>query len=84
MLDHPSPQSAAQAAPDPGKISDAVQADLAQDGKATFWVRLKGEADLSGARRAVTKDEKAARVYEAKTESADALAGGLADVARIP
>ena len=71
------PQSAAQAAPDPGKISDAVQADLAQDGKATFWVRLKGKADLSGARRAVTKDEKAARVYEAKTESADASQADL-------
>ncbi|MFC7108476.1 hypothetical protein ACFQQB_53585 [Nonomuraea rubra] len=36
------PQAAAQAAPDPGKIDATVLAGLAQDDKATFWVRLKG------------------------------------------
>ncbi|MCA2221707.1 S8 family serine peptidase [Nonomuraea aurantiaca] len=65
------PQGVAQAAPDPGKINQAVQADLAADGKATFWVRLKGTADLSGARRAKTKDDKAEQVFAAKTTKAD-------------
>ncbi|MEV0822332.1 S8 family serine peptidase [Nonomuraea rubra] len=64
------PQAAAQAAPDPGKIDATVLAGLAQDGKATFWVRLKGDADLSGARRALTKEAKAEQVYEAKSEQA--------------
>ncbi|MEV0383536.1 S8 family serine peptidase [Nonomuraea sp. NPDC050643] len=72
------PQAAAQAAaPDPGKIDTAVQAQLAQDDKATFWVRLKGAADLSGARRATTKDAKAEQVFEAKTESAESSQEGL-------
>ncbi|MGW0809649.1 S8 family serine peptidase [Nonomuraea sp. NPDC002799] len=64
------PQAAASAAPDPDKIESTVQARLAQDDKATFWVRMKGAADLSGARRAITKDAKAELVYEAKTERA--------------
>lgn len=64
------PQAAAQAAPDPGKIDATVLAGLAQDDKATFWVRLKGDADLSGARRALTKEAKAEQVYEAKSEQA--------------
>ncbi|SEH03392.1 Serine protease, subtilisin family [Nonomuraea solani] len=72
------PQAAAQAAaPDPGKIDTAVQAQLAQDDKATFWVRLKGAADLSGARRATTKDAKAEQVFEAKTERAKTSQEGL-------
>ncbi|NJP92282.1 S8 family serine peptidase [Nonomuraea sp. FMUSA5-5] len=71
------PQAAAQAAPDPGKIDATVRAQLAQDDKATFWVRLKGEADLSGARRALTKEAKAERVFEAKTEQAQASQAGL-------
>ncbi|MGN9844077.1 S8 family serine peptidase [Nonomuraea sp. H19] len=64
------PQAAAHAAADPDKIDTAVQARLAQDGKATFWVRMKGAADLSGARRAGTKEAKAELVFEAKTERA--------------
>ncbi|MFG1707276.1 S8 family serine peptidase [Nonomuraea sp. M3C6] len=68
---------AAQAAPDPGKIDTTVQAQLAQDDKATFWVRMKGAADLSGARRAVTKDAKAELVYEAKTERAESAQESL-------
>ncbi|WP_219471550.1 S8 family serine peptidase [Nonomuraea rhizosphaerae] len=71
------PQGVAQAAPDPDKVNKTVQADLASDGKATFWVRLKGAADLSGARRAVSKDDKAEQVYEAKTEKADSSQAGL-------
>ncbi|AQZ70619.1 peptidase [[Actinomadura] parvosata subsp. kistnae] len=71
------PQAAAQAAPDPGKIDATVRAQLAQDDKATFWVRLKGEADLSGARRALTKEAKAERVFEAKTEQARSSQAGL-------
>ncbi|MEU4578540.1 S8 family serine peptidase [Nonomuraea sp. NPDC023979] len=64
------PPGVAQAAPDPGKISDSVQAQLDGDGKATFWVRMKGEADLGAARRATSKEVKAERVYEAKTARA--------------
>ncbi|MCK2219253.1 S8 family serine peptidase [Actinomadura sp. ATCC 31491] len=71
------PQAVAQAAPDPGKIDSAVQATLEQDGKATFWVRMKGAADLSGARRAATKQAKAELVLEAKTERADSSQQGL-------
>ncbi|MEO3868119.1 S8 family serine peptidase [Nonomuraea sp. B12E4] len=62
---------AANAEPDPGKIDATVQSQLTRDDKATFWVRMKGEADLSGVRRAVTKDAKAERVFEAKTQRAD-------------
>ncbi|MFG1946961.1 S8 family serine peptidase [Nonomuraea sp. NPDC048826] len=71
------PTGVAQAAPDPEKISKAVQAQLDSDDKATFWVRMKDEADLSGARRAAAKEDKAERVYEAKTEKADASQAGL-------
>ncbi|MFG1686047.1 S8 family serine peptidase [Nonomuraea sp. NPDC049269] len=71
------PQGVAQAAPDPGKINKSVQADLAADGKATFWVRMKGTADLSGARRAATKDDKAEQVFEAKTAKADTSQAAL-------
>ncbi|TDC06244.1 peptidase [Nonomuraea longispora] len=73
---------AAEAAPDPGKIDPdkidtVVQAQLTQNDKATFWVRMKGSADLSGARRARTKDAKAEQVYKAKTERATASQAGL-------
>ncbi|TDD55350.1 peptidase [Nonomuraea terrae] len=71
------PQAVAQAAPDPAKIDAAVQAQLDQDDKATFWVRMKGDADLSGARRAVTKDAKAEQVFEAKTEHARTSQAGV-------
>nr|BFE86875.1 hypothetical protein GCM10020093_094760 [Planobispora longispora] len=66
------PQGVAQAAPEPDKIDKAVLADLAADDKATFWVRMKSGADLSAARRATDKDEKARQVYRAKTETAAA------------
>ncbi|MEV4175951.1 carboxypeptidase regulatory-like domain-containing protein [Nonomuraea sp. NPDC049709] len=71
------PQAAAQAAPDPGKIDTAVRAQLAQDDKATFWVRMKGSADLSGARRAATKEAKAEQVFEAKNARARTSQEGL-------
>ncbi|MGW4795651.1 S8 family serine peptidase [Nonomuraea sp. NPDC004297] len=71
------PQAAAQAAPDPGKIDATVQAQLAQDDKATFWVRMKGSADLSGARRALAKETKAELVFEAKNEQAETSQEGL-------
>ncbi|MFB4273903.1 S8 family serine peptidase [Nonomuraea sp. MTCD27] len=71
------PQAAAQAAPDPGKIDAGVQAQLAQDDKATFWVRMKGSADLSGARRAATKEAKAEQVFEAKNARARTSQEGL-------
>lgn len=71
------PQAAAQAAPDPAKIDQAVQASLDKDDKATFWVRLKGEASLAAARRATTKDDKAKQVYEAKTAFAATSQAGL-------
>ncbi|WP_068921511.1 S8 family serine peptidase [Planobispora rosea] len=71
------PQGVAQAAPDPDKIDKAVLADLAADDKATFWVRMKNGADLSAAREATTKDEKAKRVYRAKTEVAASSQAGL-------
>ncbi|MDF5753857.1 S8 family serine peptidase [Spongiactinospora sp. TRM90649] len=64
------PQTGAHAAPyrEPGdkKIADAVRTDL-KDGKATFLVRLKGEADLGSARKAATKAAKGRSVYAAKT-----------------
>jgi subtilisin family serine protease len=75
------PQGTAQAAPylepDPGKIGAAVLTDLEQDGKATFWVRLKGEADLSAARRTATREAKAKAVYTAKTTHAERSQAGL-------
>ncbi|MFG2074107.1 S8 family serine peptidase [Nonomuraea maritima] len=71
------PSGVAQAAPDPVKIDSAVQAQLVQDDKATFWVRMKGDADLGAARRAVTKDAKAELVFEAKTEHAKSSQASL-------
>ncbi|MFI7446198.1 S8 family serine peptidase [Nonomuraea sp. NPDC049714] len=61
----------AHAAPDPGKIDSAVQKQLDSADKATFWVHVKGEADLSSARRATSKEVKAERVYAAKTDQAE-------------
>jgi len=71
------PHGVAQAAPDPGKIDAAVQAQLDSADKATFWVRIKGEADLGAARRATTKDLKAVRVFEAKTGRAASSQAGV-------
>ncbi|GII84747.1 hypothetical protein Ssi03_27370 [Sphaerisporangium siamense] len=71
------PHGAAQAAPEPDKIDKAVAADLAADGKATFWVRLKSDADLGAARKARTKAQKAAQVFKAKTEHATSSQAGL-------
>ncbi|RBQ18897.1 peptidase S8 [Spongiactinospora rosea] len=68
------PQGAAHAAPyrAPGddKIAKAVATDL-KDGKATFFVRLAGEANVSAARRAATKQAKGRAVYAAKTAHAN-------------
>ncbi|PRX67477.1 subtilisin family serine protease [Nonomuraea fuscirosea] len=74
------PQAAANAAPDPGKIDPAVQAELERNDKATFWVRMKGAADLSGARRAVTKEAKAELVFDAKSARAKASQTGLREL----
>ncbi|MFF5213037.1 S8 family serine peptidase [Streptosporangium sp. NPDC000396] len=71
------PQGVAQAAPDPDKIDKAVLAELAADDKATFWVRLKSDADLSAARKATTKTEKARQVFQAKTGLAASSQAGL-------
>ncbi|SDG35646.1 Serine protease, subtilisin family [Sinosporangium album] len=65
------PQSMAMAAPAPDNIDKAVLADLAADDKATFWVHLKGSADLSSAAQVKTKAGKAEAVYRAKTAFAD-------------
>ncbi|MGP3957368.1 S8 family serine peptidase [Nonomuraea sp. 3N208] len=62
----------AQAPPESSKIDRAVQADLAADDKATFWVRLKDKADLRSARTAKTKADKGRQVYRMKTETATA------------
>ncbi|HEX4817990.1 MAG TPA: S8 family serine peptidase [Nonomuraea sp.] len=72
-----SPGAAHAASGDPGKIDTTVQAQLDQDGKATFWVRMTGAADLSGARRAATKQAKAELVRKAKTERARTSQQGL-------
>ncbi|GII32891.1 hypothetical protein Pmi06nite_63330 [Planotetraspora mira] len=69
--------SATAAAPEPTKIDKTVKADLAKDDKATFWVRLKGAADLSAARTAKTKTEKAEQVFKAKTEKATSSQANL-------
>ncbi|MEU9888626.1 S8 family serine peptidase [Sphaerisporangium sp. NPDC051011] len=73
------PHGAAQAAPapEPDKIDKAVMADLSADDKATFWVRLKSNADLSAAHRATTKTQKAQQVYKAKTEIATSSQANL-------
>ncbi|MGV9778562.1 S8 family serine peptidase [Streptosporangium sp. NPDC003464] len=71
------PQGVAQAAPAPEKIDKTVLAELAADDKATFWVRLKSDADLSAARSAKTKSEKARQVFRAKTELAASSQAGL-------
>ncbi|WP_233508219.1 S8 family serine peptidase [Spongiactinospora gelatinilytica] len=68
------------AAPDPSKIAKTVQAQLDTTGKATYWVRLKGEADLGAARRAETKDDKAAQVYRAKTKQATSSQANLREL----
>ncbi|PZG04858.1 peptidase [Nonomuraea aridisoli] len=62
----------AQDPPGAGKIDQAVAADLSADDKATFWVRLKDEADLRAARAAKTKADKGRQVYRLKTETAAA------------
>ncbi|MFI0422762.1 S8 family serine peptidase [Spongiactinospora sp. 9N601] len=68
------PQGTAHAVPyrSPGddKIAKAVATDL-KDGKATFFVRLAGEANVSAARRAATKPAKGRAVYAAKTAHAN-------------
>ncbi|MET7462375.1 S8 family serine peptidase [Nonomuraea sp. NPDC005501] len=71
------PAAATTGAAGADKISPTVQAELADDGKATFWVRLKGAADLSAARRARTKEAKAEQVFEAKTEQARTSQAGV-------
>ncbi|GAA0938839.1 hypothetical protein GCM10009560_49030 [Nonomuraea longicatena] len=71
------PTGVAQAAPVPEKIDQAVLTDLKGDDKATFWVRLKTEASLAGARRATSKETKAAEVFRAKTEHADSSQANL-------
>ncbi|MGS2640213.1 S8 family serine peptidase [Streptosporangium sp. LJ11] len=63
---------ATQASPEFDKIDRVVQADLSTDDKATFWVRLKDDADLRAARTAKTKAEKGKEVYRAKTKTAAA------------
>ncbi|MFD0886331.1 S8 family serine peptidase, partial [Streptosporangium algeriense] len=71
------PQNVANAGPhEPGKIAAKVRADL-KDGKATIWVRLKGEADLGAASRATTKVAKTKAVYDAKTAYANRSQAGL-------
>ncbi|GLW10218.1 hypothetical protein Misp01_53460 [Microtetraspora sp. NBRC 13810] len=75
------PQNVAQAtttaAPEPDKIHQTVLAELSDDDKATFWVRLKSRADLSSASRAKTKAEKAEQVFRAKTETATSSQANL-------
>ncbi|MFI0422761.1 S8 family serine peptidase [Spongiactinospora sp. 9N601] len=70
------PQVPAHAEPGAEKIAAAVRTDL-KDGKATFFVRLGGKADLSAARRATTKDAKAKAVHEALTAYAGRSQAGL-------
>ncbi|SDH34824.1 Serine protease, subtilisin family [Sinosporangium album] len=61
---------------DAEKIDKALAAELAK-GPATFLVRVKGDADLSEAARLTSKADKAARVFAAKHEHADASQAGL-------
>ncbi|NUT35572.1 MAG: S8 family serine peptidase, partial [Hamadaea sp.] len=69
--------TAAAAAPAPATVDPAVRADLADDGMATFLVRLKGEADLSAAKGQRTHDAKAKAAYEALTGHAARSQRGL-------
>ncbi|RBQ18058.1 peptidase [Spongiactinospora rosea] len=70
------PQDAALAEPGNDKISAEVRADL-KDGRASFLVRLRGEADLSAARAATTKAAKGKAVFDAKTAHAKKSQAGL-------
>ncbi|MEO3811088.1 S8 family serine peptidase [Sphaerisporangium sp. B11E5] len=69
--------SATQAAPASDKIDGAVRADLSQDDKATFWVRMKENTDLRAARTARSKADRGRQVYRAKTETATSSQAGL-------
>ncbi|MDF5754729.1 S8 family serine peptidase [Spongiactinospora sp. TRM90649] len=71
-----SPPTTAHADPGENKIAAAVRTDL-KDGKATFFVHLKGEANLAAARTAKTKESKAKAVYEAKSAYAARSQAGL-------
>ncbi|GII57742.1 hypothetical protein Pth03_61310 [Planotetraspora thailandica] len=77
LLPQAAAYGAAQPSPEPSKIDKVIQAELAKDDKATFWVRLKDAADLTAARTAKTKTEKAEQVYQAKTEKATSSQANL-------
>ncbi len=59
------------------KVTPAVRAEVAADDKSTFWVVLAEEANLAKANATTDKDEKAAAVYEAKTDFARASQAGV-------
>ncbi|NYI07258.1 subtilisin family serine protease [Allostreptomyces psammosilenae] len=63
------------------KTEPAVLAELAEDGKTTFWVRLAGAADIDAATaEADSKEERAAAVFRAKTEYAEESQAGLREL----
>src|SRR4029453_6053242 len=67
----------ALAAPSPGgKNARAVSEQVHDRGKATFWLMLKGDADLRGAQRA-TGTARATEVYRAKRAYADRSQAGV-------
>ncbi|PZG56641.1 peptidase [Spongiactinospora gelatinilytica] len=70
------PEAIAHAEPANEKIDRAVVADL-KDGKASYLVRLKGEASLATARTATTKAAKAQAVHDAKSAHANKSQAGL-------
>ncbi|MGW4231594.1 S8 family serine peptidase [Streptomyces sp. NPDC004980] len=77
----------AHARPDPGgptlfqqKTQSALAGTLARKGEATLWINLAGEADTSSARRADGKDDKARKLYAAKTAHAKKTQAGLREL----
>ncbi|GII91898.1 S8 family serine peptidase [Sinosporangium siamense] len=73
----PSQSVAASAAPERSKTDRAVQADLAADDRAKFWVFLKGQADLSAVAGSTGKIAKTTAVYRAKKQHAESAQAGL-------
>ncbi|MEU4265370.1 S8 family serine peptidase [Streptomyces argenteolus] len=74
----------ASARPDPGgpalfqqKTQVSVVEALTERGSTTLWINLDSEAGTAAARAAVTKDDKARKLYAAKTAHAASSQAGL-------
>ncbi|MFC6879128.1 MULTISPECIES: S8 family serine peptidase [Actinomadura] len=64
-------------AADTAKITPSLASELRRDGRATFFVRLKGRADLTSVRKLRRHSERAAAGYRALTAAAERDQRGL-------